>query len=137
MSVFVIVGGIVAAYFIVAAIRRPRHANILAAGLWFAFAIYEYLIANGTLCDANCNIRVDLGLILPILGFASYLALQATRRPVAIAALYAVCFAMAAFLAALLGYQIGAVVAGAGAFVSVIYAMSKTVALYRSKSLRS
>ena len=50
--------------------QRPRPAEFLAVVLWAAYAVYEYYVANGTLCDANCNIRVDLVLFFPLLGWA-------------------------------------------------------------------
>ena len=40
------------------------------------YAVYEYYVANGTLCDANCNIRVDLVFFFPLLAWATYLALR-------------------------------------------------------------
>ncbi len=137
MYVFAIVGGIVAIYFVFAALRRPGHAAILAAGLWFAYAIYEYFIANGTLCDANCNIRVDLVLFFPLLGFASYLAVQKERRPVALAVLYALCLTVVALLAAVLGYQMAAMAAGAGALLAAIYGIVVVVSRHRARSLQS
>jgi len=37
---------------------------------------YEHLITTGVLCDANCNIRVDLVLFIPILLAATFCAYQ-------------------------------------------------------------
>ena len=80
MYPFVLVAGAVAVYFAVAALKRPRPSVILAAVLWAAYAVYETYVANGTLCDANCNIRVDLLLFWPVLGIATYFAASATDQ---------------------------------------------------------
>lgn len=64
----------VALYFLVVAIQRLRPAAVLAVIIWAAYAVYEFYIANGTLCDNKCNIRVDLLLVWPVLGIASYFA---------------------------------------------------------------
>ncbi|OIN91156.1 MAG: hypothetical protein AUJ20_12125 [Comamonadaceae bacterium CG1_02_60_18] len=37
------------------------------AGLWLAYAVYEWLIATRVLCSGDCAIRVDLLLIAPLL----------------------------------------------------------------------
>ncbi|MEQ1712243.1 MAG: hypothetical protein ABL908_12695 [Hyphomicrobium sp.] len=66
--------GAVALYFMAEAFRRPRPAGIVAMILWAAYAGYEYHVANGTLCDANCNIRVDLILAWPLLAIATFYA---------------------------------------------------------------
>ena len=63
-----------AAYFVAAAGRQPRPAVIVAAVLWLLYGVYEILIGNGVLCDAKCNIRVDLLLIWPVLLVTSLLA---------------------------------------------------------------
>jgi hypothetical protein len=71
MYFFVIVAAAVALYFAGTALRQPRAGVIVAAVVWLLYAAYEFLIANGTLCDANCNIRVDLILIWPLVWIAS------------------------------------------------------------------
>ncbi|WP_439543093.1 hypothetical protein [Hyphomicrobium sp.] len=65
------VAAAVALYFATAALQRPRPGAIVAAIAWLLYAVYEVFIANGTLCDANCNIRVDLILIWPLLWIAT------------------------------------------------------------------
>ena len=74
MYPFAFTAAAIALYFMVAAFQRPRPAGILAVILWAGYAVYEYNVANGTLCDANCNIRVDLILAWPLLGFATLYA---------------------------------------------------------------
>lgn len=118
MYPFVLVAGMAALYFMMAAIQRPRPAEILAVVLWAAYAVYEYYVANGTLCDANCNIRVDLLLFLPLLGWATTLALKAEPSRGAVALLYVTCLGLVAWLAPAFGYRAVGVVAGAGALVA-------------------
>lgn len=118
MYPFVFAAGAMALFLLVTALQRPRPAPLLAVILWGAYAVYEYYVANGTLCDKNCNIRVDLVLFLPLLGAAAYLALQKEPRPVAVAALYVVCLGVAAMVAAAMGQKAVAAIAGVGAVVA-------------------
>ena len=74
MSLFVIAAAMMAVILLVAAWQRPRPAVIAAAILWLLYAVYEYYIVTGVLCDANCNIRVDLVLFFPILAIATVFA---------------------------------------------------------------
>lgn len=103
MYPFVVAAALIALWFIAATFRRRRPAEFLAALLWSAYAVYEYFIANGTLCDANCNIRIDLLLFLPILGVASWLAMSSKPRTGAATALAAICLLLAASIAWALG----------------------------------
>ncbi|HEX5239094.1 MAG TPA: hypothetical protein VFW39_11615 [Sphingomicrobium sp.] len=47
------------------------------AGLWGAYAPYELGIQNRFLCSGDCDIRVDLIFIAPILAIASFIAIFA------------------------------------------------------------
>jgi hypothetical protein len=47
------------------------------AGLWSAYAVYECAIQNRVLCSGDCDIRVDLIFIAPILAIASFIAIFA------------------------------------------------------------
>jgi hypothetical protein len=76
MNVFAMVAGLMAVAHVVAALQRPRPAVIVSGILWALYAYYEHLIASGVLCDANCNIRVDLVFFIPILALANYWAYQ-------------------------------------------------------------
>jgi hypothetical protein len=76
MNLFVIVAGMMVVIHLVAVWQRPRLAVILSGILWLLYAIYERQVATGVLCDANCNIRVDLVFFFPILGLATYCAYQ-------------------------------------------------------------
>lgn len=115
MYAFVIAAVGMALFFLVAASRRRRPAEILAVVLWGAYAIYEYFVANGTLCDANCNIRVDLLLFFPLLGWASYLALRKQTRTGGVVVLTLVCLLIVALLALAFGQVAVAAVAGLAA----------------------
>ena len=44
-----------------------RHLLIATGTLWVAYSIYEYLMQIRVLCSGECNIRVDLLLIYPVL----------------------------------------------------------------------
>ncbi|HEX2843258.1 hypothetical protein [Hyphomicrobium sp.] len=77
MYFFVFVAAAAALYFAVAAWRQPRLGVFVAAAAWLLYAVYEHFIANGTLCDANCNIRVDLLLIWPLVCIASLFGIYA------------------------------------------------------------
>jgi hypothetical protein len=76
MNLFAIVAGMMTVVHLVAGWQRPRPAVIVSGILWLLYTVYEYLVATGVLCDANCNIRVDLVLFFPILGLATFWAYQ-------------------------------------------------------------
>lgn len=76
MYLFAIAAGLMAVLHAVTAFQRPRPAVIVSGILWALYACYEYLVATGVLCDADCNIRVDLVFFLPILGLATFWAYQ-------------------------------------------------------------
>jgi len=77
MTLFVLVAGVLGVGLFVAGVQRPRLAVFVAAILWLLYAYYEYQVATGVLCEANCNIRVDLVFFFPILGLATFCAYQA------------------------------------------------------------
>ena len=132
MSLLVLVAGVLGVGLFVAGAQRPRLAVFVAAILWLLYAYYETLIANGTLCDANCNIRVDLVLFFPILGVATFLAYRAYERPpgqptVVGWALGAIGLIIAALLAGALGYIALAWGVGAAALAVGAYAVRSRV----------
>lgn len=49
--------------------------SAMAAGLWLVYTIYEGLMQGRVLCSGECNIRIDLLLIFPVLFFVSMIAL--------------------------------------------------------------
>jgi hypothetical protein len=77
MSAFAFAAAAMTVILLVAAAQRPRPAVIVSAILWLLYAVYEYLVATGVLCDADCNIRVDLVFFFPILALATFCAYQA------------------------------------------------------------
>ena len=77
MILFALAAGVMAFMHLMLACERPRAAIMVSGLLWLAYAIYEYQVAAGVLCDADCNIRVDLVLFFPLLGFATHCAYQA------------------------------------------------------------
>lgn len=62
-----LIGGI----FLVVAIIRRKVLPYFTAALWFLYGIYEGLMYARILCTGECNIRVDLLLIYPILIIAT------------------------------------------------------------------
>ena len=58
--------------------RRP--ANAVAGGAWLAYSGYEAAMRLRWLCTGECNIRVDLLLIYPLLLVISLVAVVALVR---------------------------------------------------------
>ena len=69
--------------------RKTRNLFCLVTGiLWLVYGVYEYGMMARILCSGECNIRVDLLLIYPLLlvmtciaGLAAYLARRRQRLP--------------------------------------------------------
>ena len=76
MNLFAFAAAVMAVIHLVAGWQRPRLAVIVSGILWLLYAVYERLVATGVLCDANCNIRVDLVLFFPIVALATFWAYQ-------------------------------------------------------------
>jgi hypothetical protein len=76
MNMFAIAAGMMAVIHLVAGWQRPRPAVIVSGILWLLYAVYERLVATGVLCDADCNIRVDLVFFFPMLALATFCAYQ-------------------------------------------------------------
>jgi uncharacterized membrane protein YuzA (DUF378 family) len=128
MNVFVIAAAIIAMSLLAAALRGPRPSMFVAAILWLAYAAYERQIATGVLCDANCNIRVDLVLILPILLIATAYAVWSFRQPpghrtITGMVLGAIGLAIVSLVTAALGYTALAAILGLAALAIIVYAM--------------
>ena len=60
--------------------KLKRWPILLAAILWGAYTIYEYLMHVRVLCSGECNIRVDLLVIYPVLWTISVIAIVAIVR---------------------------------------------------------
>jgi hypothetical protein len=55
---------------------------ITASTAWFLYGVYEYLMRFRVLCSGECNIRIDLLLIYPILLILSIIAVvMLVKRP--------------------------------------------------------
>lgn len=71
-----LIGGI----FLAVAIARRKVIPYITATLWFLYGIYESLMYARVLCSGECNIRVDLLLIYPILIIATILGIISVAR---------------------------------------------------------
>jgi hypothetical protein len=128
MNVFAIAAGMMALIHLVAGWQRPRLAVIVSGILWLLYAVYERLVATGVLCDADCNIRVDLVFFIPILGIATFSAYQSYmgrqgHQTVVGAVLGAIGLVVLALLAESFGYGTLAGVAVVGAVAIGLYAI--------------
>jgi hypothetical protein len=64
--------------------RRGRRTAIVAGVFWLLYAAYETAMRLRWLCSGECNIRVDLLLIYPLLlgiTLVGLVSLLRTRRP--------------------------------------------------------
>jgi hypothetical protein len=60
---------------------RRRQLALITAILWVGYAIYESLMKARVLCSGECNIRVDLLLLSPLLWILTIVAVvQLCRR---------------------------------------------------------
>lgn len=57
--------------FAVSAYSRRKVIPGIAAALWVAYGVYEYLMYVRVLCTGECNIRIDLLVIYPVLLIAT------------------------------------------------------------------
>ncbi|MBE9565036.1 MAG: hypothetical protein IMF17_07295 [Proteobacteria bacterium] len=61
-------------------LKSKQKSNVAAALLWGFYTIYEHMMYLRILCSGECNIRIDLLLIYPLLLIASIIAISATIR---------------------------------------------------------
>ncbi len=66
-----VIGGILGLAFLGLWLARRVPGSWLAALGWMLYAPYEYLMHLRVLCSGECNIRVDLLLLWPLLLFTS------------------------------------------------------------------
>ena len=73
-----------AAFFLLLMAASRSRWSLIAAVMWAGYAVYEYGMKARILCSGECNIRIDLLLVYPVLilasGAAVYLSLR--RRKV-------------------------------------------------------
>ena len=55
----------------------PRIVLFTVAALWFLYFVYEYSMKYRILCSGECNIRIDLLIVYPLLLSASLVGLAA------------------------------------------------------------
>ena len=132
-----IAAGVMAVIHLVAGWQRPRLAVIVSGILWLLYAVYERLAATGVLCDADCNIRVDLVFFFPILAFAMFCAYQSYMgRPgqtmVVGTVLGVIGLVVFALLVESFGYTALSGVAIAGALAIGVYAIKSKFMTNRS-----
>jgi hypothetical protein len=72
--------GIIAIAFAVMVGWQRTLSGATAAALWALYTVYEYLMRARILCSGECNIRVDLLLIYPILLVSSIVAIVMTAH---------------------------------------------------------
>jgi hypothetical protein len=137
MNIFAIAAAIMVVVHLVAGWERPRPAVIVSGILWLLYAVYEHLVATGVLCDADCNIRVDLVFFIPILALVTFCAYQSYMgRPgqhkVVGAVLGAIGLVVLALLAESYGYGALSGVAVVGALAIGVYAIKSKRTTNRS-----
>jgi peptidoglycan/LPS O-acetylase OafA/YrhL len=136
MNLFAFAAAMMAVIHLVAGWQRPRLAVIVSGILWLLYAVYENLVATGVLCDANCNIRVDLVFFFPILGLATFCAYQSYMgRPSPQKVVGTVLGVIGLIVFALVAENFGGALAGVAVVVgalAIVYAIKS-----RSKSNRT
>ena len=60
--------------------RWPTRSGLVAAIAWLLYGAYEYALRLEALCPGECNIRVDLLLIYPLLAMLTLVAAWFTLR---------------------------------------------------------
>lgn len=66
--------------FLGAWLWRDVRSAAIAGSLWLLYGVYEYLIHARVLCSGECNIRIDLLAIYPLLLIVSVAALWNIAR---------------------------------------------------------
>ena len=85
LGIFVIFpfgAALIGALYVRLFLKRKTITSAIAGVLWIVYAIYEDLMYSRVLCTGECNIRLDLLLILPVLLAFSLLAtMRYYRKP--------------------------------------------------------
>ncbi len=61
--------------FLVIAFLRKKKIPAFVGTMWLLYGVYEYLMYTRVLCTGECNIRIDLLLIYPVLMLATVIGL--------------------------------------------------------------
>ena len=77
---FPLLAFVVGFVFVVVWRWRGARSAMIAGLLWLIYGGYEYLIQARILCSGECNIRVDLLVIYPLLLLVSVVAAWNTAR---------------------------------------------------------
>ena len=83
MSIFIehpLLAAVLGIFFLAAFWVSRRPAALVAAVAWLGYAAYEMAMRLRWLCSGECNIRIDLLLIYPILLVLSAAAVVAVLR---------------------------------------------------------
>lgn len=68
--------------FAVLYVRRHSRASLVTANAWLLYGAYEFAMKMRILCSGECNIRVDLLLIYPVLlALSAWAIVSAMRGP--------------------------------------------------------
>lgn len=130
MHLFAIAAGMMILIHLVAACERPRAAVFMSGTLWLLYAVYEYQVATGVLCESDCNIRVDLVFFFPILALTPFCAYQSYEgRPGQMMVIGTVLGVIGLFAVGLVvegfGYNNLALALFAGALAIIVYATTR------------
>jgi hypothetical protein len=71
---------LVPALLFLGAYRPPRRGALFAGIVWLSYAVYELGMQRRWLCSGECNIRVDLLLVYPLLAAISIAGIVAVAR---------------------------------------------------------
>lgn len=66
--------------FMYAAYCRRKRLPAIAAALWLAYGVYESLMYARVFCSGECNIRVDLLLLYPLLLLVTVVGIVSASR---------------------------------------------------------
>ena len=69
-----------ACVFVLVYWRTHRRSALVAAIVWLAYTLYEEAMRRRILCSGECNIRVDLLLLYPVLLVISLVAIVSALR---------------------------------------------------------
>jgi hypothetical protein len=67
LTIFPLGAAIIGVLYIRMFLKLKNITAIFTGVLWVLYSIYEYLIYTRVLCTGDCNIRIDLLLIYPVL----------------------------------------------------------------------
>ena len=74
LIIFPLGAGIVGIFYFRMYQKVRAWSSLVTGSLWIIYSIYEYMIYTRILCSGECNIRVDLLLIYPIILVFSLIA---------------------------------------------------------------